>query len=99
MSLHQRTHPKYVDGCFGCKVGTLVVGYCGKGNQDASAQKAWDSELDLYTSAVASGIQPESTKRGAIQAAIDWSEQTGTPYSEEAKQKHDENYVLERYAI
>ena len=99
MSLHQKTHPEYVEGCFGCKVGTLVVGYCGRGNQDASAQKAWDSELDLYSSAVRAGIQPESTKRPAIQAAIDWSEKTGTPYSEQAKRAHDENTVLERYAI
>lgn len=99
MSLHNKTHPKYVEGCFGCKVTTLVVGYCGKGNQDASAQKAWDRELDLYSSAVANGIQPESTKRGAVEAAVNWSEQTGTAYSEKAKHEHDVNSVLERYAI
>lgn len=89
----------YVEGCFGCKVGTQQVGYCGRGNQDATAQKKWDAELDLYASAVRSGIQPESTKRAGVEAAIKWSNETGVPYSEENKMKHDENTVLERYAI
>lgn len=99
-TLHQRkTHPEYVEDCFGCKVSTQRIGYCGKGDQDATAQKAWDRELDLYSSAVKAGIQPETTKTAGIRAAIDWSEKTGTPYSEQAKRVHDENTVLERYAI
>lgn len=99
MSLHQRTHPTYVEGCFGCKLGTLKIGYCGKGNQDATAQKKWDAELDMYASAVRSGIQPESTKGPAVRAALDWSNKTGKPYSEETKMRHDEHTVLERYAV
>lgn len=99
MNLHRKTHPEYVEGCFGCKVSTLKVGYCGQGNQDLTRQKKWDAELDLYASAVNSGIQPESTKGPAVKAAIDWSNKNGTPYSEDAKVAHDENYVLERYAV
>lgn len=100
MNLHQRqTHPEYVEGCFGCKVGTLIVGYCGKGNQDATAQKKWDAELDLYASAVRSGIQPESTKAPAVRAAIDWSEKNGRGYSESTKMEVDKTRILERFAL
>lgn len=99
MSLHQKTHPVYVEGCFGCKVGTLKVGYCGKAGQDATAQKRWDSELDLYSSAVKQGIQPESTKRRGVEAAIDWSEKNGKPYSEETKMETDKTRILERFAL
>lgn len=100
MTLHQiRTHPEYVEGCFGCKVSTQQIGYCGKGGQDATAQKKWDAELDLYKSAVNSGIQPESTKAPAIRAAMDWSDKTGKAYSERTKLDHDKATVLERYAV
>lgn len=99
-TLHQRkTHPTYVEGCFGCKVGTQRIGYCGQGGQDATAQKKWDQELNLYASAVKSGIQPETTKASGVQAAIDWSEKTGKPYSEIMKHSHDKFSVLERYGV
>lgn len=98
-TLHERKHPEYVEGCFGCKVGTLQVGYCGKAGQDATAQKKWDAELDLYASARRQGIQPETTKTGGIRAAIDWSEKTGKPYSEEVKTEHDKASTLERYGV
>lgn len=99
MSLHRRTHPHYVEGCFGCKVSTLRIGYCGQGSQDATAQKKWDKELDLYASAVKDGIQPEGTATSATRAAMSWSDKTGKPYSEETKREHDINQVLERYAV
>jgi hypothetical protein len=100
VNLHQiQTHPEYVEGCFGCKAGTLKVGYCGKGGQDATAQKKWDAELDLYASARRQGIQPETTQARGIQASIDWSEKTGKAYSEDAKIAHDKNQALERYAV
>lgn len=100
MNLHRtRTHPEYVEGCFGCKVSTLKIGYCGQGGLDYTRQQKWDAELDLYASAVKQGIQPETTKTRGIQAALDWSENTGTAYSEDAKMKHDEETVLTRYAV
>lgn len=99
-TLHQRrTHPKYVDGCFGCKAGTQQIGYCGKNGLDASAQKRWDAELDLFKSAVDAGAMPDSTKTRDIQRALDWSEKTGKAYSEEAKIEHEKSIALERYAV
>lgn len=100
MNLHQiRTHPDFVEDCFGCKAGTMQVGYCGKNGQDATSQKKWDAELDLYASARRQGIQPETTKAGGIRAALDWSEKTGKPYSEEVKLEHDKTSTLERYGV
>lgn len=99
-TLHQiQVHPEYVPGCFGCKVSTQRIGYCGNKGQDATRQKRWDAELASYKSAVESGIQPESTQGPAIRAAVDWSEKTGLPYSEETKLAHDTVQVLERYAV
>jgi hypothetical protein len=99
MALHQKTHPVYVEGCFGCKAATLRIGYCGQGNQDASTQKRWDKELDLYASAVKQGVQPDSTSTRATQKALDWSEKTGKAYSEETRQEHNITSSLERYAV
>jgi hypothetical protein len=42
--------------------------------------KAWDSELDLYESAVKQGIQPETTERRDIEFALEKSQQTGTAF-------------------
>lgn len=99
-TLHQRnTHPRYVEGCFGCKVSTQHIGYCGKGGQDYTAQNKWDKELDLYASAVKQGIQPDATNTRATQAALDWSNRTGKAYSEEMKQEHNETVALERFAV
>lgn len=99
-TLHQiKTHPQYVEGCFGCKVGTQKIGYCGQAGQDATAQKKWDAELNLYASAVKAGIQPETTQSTGVRAAIDWSEKTGKPYSETMKLSHDKYKVLERYGV
>lgn len=100
MTLHQaRIHPEYVEGCFGCKVGTQRIGYCGKGGQDLTRQKKWDAELDLYASAVKAGMQPETTQAGGVRDSIEWSEKTGIAYSAENKLEHDTNTVLERYAV
>lgn len=81
MSLHRlRTHPKYVEGCFGCKAATLEMNP-GEANShlDMSAKK-WDKELALYRSARAQGIQPDGTSTAKIRKAIDISEKTGRAY-------------------
>lgn len=44
------------------------------------ATKAWDSELDLYAAARKQGIQPASTKREHIEAAIEVSQVTQTAF-------------------
>ena len=48
-------------------------------------QKAWDSELDLYESAVKQGIQPETTNRKDIERAIATSDKTGAAFDAAAK--------------
>lgn len=42
--------------------------------------KAWDSELDLYESAVKQGIQPETTERKDIEAALEKSQKAGVAF-------------------
>ena len=84
MALHrERTHPEYVDGCFGCKISILQLS-TGDARGDVIAsgtsQKKWNSELEAYRSARAQGIQPNGTKRKQIQAAHDASEKLGTAY-------------------
>lgn len=44
------------------------------------AQKSWNSELDLYESAVKQGIQPESTNRKDVEAAIEASQILESPF-------------------
>jgi hypothetical protein len=79
MSLHQeRTHPEFVEGCFGCKIGTLELA-----PGDASkpiAQKKWDGELAAYRAARAEGIQPGGTTWRQINAAREASEKLNKPY-------------------
>lgn len=47
---------------------------------DATKEKAWNSELDLYRKARSEGIQPEGTTRDKIESAMRISDMTGTPY-------------------
>lgn len=74
MSLHrERTHPEYVEGCFGCKASTLAY-------QDLHI-RAWshanDKELDAYRAARKQGIQPKTTKLKDINAAVRVSDRLG----------------------
>jgi hypothetical protein len=48
------------------------------------ADKAWNSELDLYDAARKQGIQPASTKREHIEAAIEVSQITQKPFDASA---------------
>lgn len=84
MNLHQiQLHPEYVEGCFGCKIGTLQLATGdANGNVIASGttQKKWDSELQFYRDARAQGIQPESTNRKAVEKALEASAELNKPY-------------------
>lgn len=68
---------------------TLHVAYCNEGGKagDYTTQVKWDRELDSYRSAVAQGMQPESTRTKDIQKAVQWSEKHGQAYTAEAKQE------------
>ena len=81
MSLHrQQTHPEFVEGCFGCKVGTLVMN-TGEANSNLSVSaKKWDKELQAYRDARAQGIQPNGTSMKKIQEAVKISIETGKAY-------------------
>ena len=57
------------------------VAYCNSaGGQDATAQKKWDRDLAAYKDARSQGIQPATTKRKDVDAAIHMSNKTGTAY-------------------
>ena len=89
MNIHQRQkHPEYVEGCFGCKIGTLELG-TGDASRDISDKK-WTSELNEYKKARAEGIQPAGTTRKHIEEARAASEILNKPYNADSmpKAKH-----------
>lgn len=94
MTLHQiQTHSEYVEGCFGCKVGTLELATgdaSGRIIASGTTQKKWDKELSFYKEARAQGVQPEGTSRQAVQKALEVSEVINKPYNAEKmpKAKH-----------
>ena len=81
MNLHQiQKHPEYVEGCFGCKVGTLVMN-AGDANSNLNVStRKWDRELEAYRTARAQGIQPSGTSMKKVQEAVQISEKTGQAY-------------------
>lgn len=62
------------------RAASLKIAYCGIGGGDATKQKHWDRELDSYKSARAQGIQPRSTKKRDIEAAVQVSDLTGSAF-------------------
>lgn len=91
MSLHRSVvHPEFVEGCFGCKVGTLQMNAGdAKGSiiNGGQTQKEWDRELAEYKAARTQGIQPESTRTKDIRKAVDLSNKYGKPYNAESPTK------------
>ena len=86
MNLHKiQKHPEYVEGCFGCKVGTLELG-TGDATRDIPDKK-WNSESQAYRDARAQGMQPAGTSRRDIQAAYTASETLGKAYNAETMPK------------
>lgn len=62
------------------RASNLRVAYCGIGGGDATEQKAWDGELDLYRQARKQGVQPDGTKTSQVMAALKASEAAGAAY-------------------
>jgi hypothetical protein len=86
MNLHRiQAHPEYVEGCFGCKIGTLELG-TGDATRDISDKK-WTSELQAYRDARDQGIQPAGTTRAHVEAAYEASETLGKAYNSETMPK------------
>ena len=74
MSLHrERTHPVYVEGCFGCKASTVTVA---DGHIRAVAHRN-EGELNAYRDARKQGIQPRSTQMRDITTAVRESDRRG----------------------
>ena len=81
MSLHrERTHPEFVEGCFGCKASTLDLNPGEANSRLTMSAKKWDKELALYRDARRQGIQPSSTKTKDIRKAMDISSKIGKAY-------------------
>jgi hypothetical protein len=86
MNLHQiQKHPEYVEGCFGCKIGTLELG-TGDATREISDKK-WTSELQAYRDARSQGIQPAGTSRAQVEAAYEASATLGKAYNSETMPK------------
>lgn len=67
------------------RAANLRVAYCGIGGGDATAQKKWDAELELYRQARRQGIQPDGTKTKQIVEAIKASDAAGAAYGKDFK--------------
>jgi len=81
MTLHQRqVHPEFVEGCFGCKLGTLELSRGDARHDGVMSAKAHDKELGSYYDALRQGIEPVSTKTKDIQAAVRLSNDTGVAF-------------------
>ena len=75
----KQNHPSY-GACLRDK-GLAVTGLESTNSSfTREAQKSWDSELNLYESAVKQGIQPESTNRKDVEAAIEASQILESPF-------------------
>jgi hypothetical protein len=84
MSLHrQRTHPEFVEGCFGCKASTLELHPGDAAHMREVPRKKWDAELNAYADARRQGIQPAGTSMKAIKDAHKASENLGKAYNGE----------------
>lgn len=64
----------------------LRIAYCGVGGGDATEQKRWDAELDLYRTTRKQGIQPDGTKTSKIMAALRASDAVGAAYGRDFSQ-------------
>jgi hypothetical protein len=81
MTLHQRqVHPEYVEGCFGCKVGQLQLSVGDARHDGVPSAKSHDKELGSYYDAVRQGIEPVSTKKKDIDAAVRLSNDMGVAF-------------------
>jgi len=81
MSKHRReVHPVEVEGCFGCKVGTLQLSRGDARHDGVMSAKQHDKELGSYYDALRQGIEPISTKSKDIDAAVRLSNDTGVAF-------------------
>ncbi len=81
MSKHRReVHPEEVDGCFGCKVGSLQLSVGEARHDGIMTAQQHDKELGSYYDALRQGIEPISTRQKDIDAAVRLSNDTGVAF-------------------
>ncbi len=80
MGKHLEVHPEEVEGCFGCKVMTLVMDPGAARSNGVPTAKEHDKELSAYYSAVRQGIEPRSTRQPDIDAAVRISNEAGKAF-------------------
>lgn len=81
MTLHRKqVHPVEVEGCFGCKLGTLQLSRGDARHDGVMSAKQHDRELGSYYDALRQGIEPVSTKQKDIDAAVRLSNDTGVAF-------------------
>lgn len=81
MTLHRRqVHPVEVEGCFGCKLGTLQLSRGDARHDGIQSAKQHDKELGSYYDALRQGVEPISTKQKDIDAAVRLSNDTGVAF-------------------
>ena len=81
MSLHRRkTHLEYVEGCFGCKIGELELSVGVANHRELPTAKQHDKELQSYFDATRQGIEPRSTKKVDIDAAVQISNEASKAF-------------------
>lgn len=81
MSKHRRdTHPVEVEGCFGCKIGSLQLSVGEARHDGIPTAKQHDKELGSYYDALRQGVEPISTKQKDIDAAVRLSNDTGVAF-------------------
>lgn len=81
MSLHRKqVHPVEVDGCFGCKISGLQLSVGDARHDGVMSAKQHDKELGSYYDAIRQGVEPISTKKKDIDAAVRLSNDTGVAF-------------------
>ena len=81
MTKHRRdVHPVEVDGCFGCKIGNLQFDLGAAKSNGVPHAKEHDKELGSYYDALRQGIEPVSTKKKDIDAAVRLSNDMGVAF-------------------
>lgn len=64
----ERTHPQFVEGCYGCKISTVSMhGPATEGRKQIS--RKFSRDLDAYKAAKKSGLQPEMSTTEGVEKA------------------------------
>lgn len=77
---HREDHPIEVEGCFGCKVLGLQLDPGVARSREIPTAKQHDRELQSYYDATRQGIEPRSTKKKDIDAAVQLSNEAGKAF-------------------